>query len=173
MRQLLKLTLTATLIMCASMTYGQTQKFGYINSNELISIMPEVDSVQIKLQKLNDDFVEQLELIQVEFNNKYQEWQKNAATYSDAINQMKQQELQELEQRYTDNQTFANQTMTQTQQELMAPIAEKAENAIKKVGQANSFLVIFDQAQGPIIYFDEQNMVDVLPLVKAELGITE
>lgn len=171
MRRLIKLTLIATLIFVSSSAFGQ--KFGYINSNELISVMPELDSVRVQITKVQEDYAAQLEVIQVEWNNKYQDYQKNAATNSEAINQMKQKELTELSQRYEEYQNLATQEIQKAQSDLMQPIYEKADNAIKKVGQANGYLVVFDQASGPIVYFDEQQVTNILPLVKTELGIKD
>ena len=53
----------------------------------------------------------------------------------------------------------------------MQPVLQKAEKAIKDVAKENGFTYIFDLARGPIIYFDETMSIDILPLVKAKLGI--
>ena len=46
----------------------------------------------------------------------------------------------------------------------------KAQNAIEAVAKANGFTYIFDISAGGIVYFSD-NSIDVLPLVKKELGI--
>lgn len=168
---LIKLTLFAGLLLCSSAAYGQ--KFGYINSQELISLMPELDSIEIKLQKLSNDYSEQLELIQVEYNNKLNDYQKAMNTLSDGIRQMKEKELLELQKRFQESQNMAQQDMQKTEQDLMAPVIARARDAIQKVSMQNAFLIVFDQAVNPIVYFDEAQLVNVLPLVKTELGIKD
>ena len=73
MKRILKLTLVVAASLVASTAFGQ--KFAYINSQELIFTMPEVDSVNSKLELLEKDFVDNLELMQVEFNNKLNDYQ--------------------------------------------------------------------------------------------------
>lgn len=171
MKRLIRLTLLAALVMCSSSAFAQ--KFGYINSQELIAAMPERDSVQARLTKVSDDYANQLESIQVEFNNKYQAFQKDYNTLSESLRQMKEKELQDLQNRFEEFQRVAQQDMQKMQQDLMIPIIERAQNAIKKVGQTNSFTMIYDLASGALAYYDEASMTNVLPMVKAELGIVK
>lgn len=91
MKTILKLTLVATLLVAGSSAYAQ--KFGYIKMDDLISLMPENDSAMVKLQALQKELSEQLEAVQVEFNTKALDYQKNAATLSDAVKEMRQKEL--------------------------------------------------------------------------------
>ena len=169
MKRILKLTLIVAASLLASTAFGQ--KFAYINSQELIFSMPEVDSVNAKLELMEKDYIDALELIQVEFNNKLNDYQKNATTYTDTIRQMKEQELTEINQRYEQYQQAAAQDMQNQQAVLMQPVYEKANNAIQKVAKANSFVAVFDLSVGSMLYFDEEQMVNMLPLVYAELGI--
>ena len=76
-------------------------------------------------------------------------------------------------QAYTDKFNAALQKHPQLQQkeaELFQPVMEKAQAAIEKVAKANGFTYVFDLGAGGLLYFSEQS-VDILPLVKKELGI--
>ncbi len=169
MKNAIRLTLFAVLLTGASTAFGQ--KFGYINSQELIAAMPERDSVESKMNKISQDFQQQLELIQVEFNNKYNDYQKEYNNLAESIRQIREQELTGLQNRFEEVQRMAQQEIQKNQMELMAPVVEKADNAIRKVSQANGYFIVFDQAAGPMVYFDEAQIDNILPLVKAELGI--
>ncbi len=57
------------------------------------------------------------------------------------------------------------------QQVLMSPVIEKAQNAITKVAKENGLTYVFDLSAGSLIYYDDKGSVDLLPLVKKELGI--
>ena len=61
--------------------------------------MPERDSALSKYQKFAQDQQSQLETIQVEFNNKYLDYQTNAETLSESAKQLKERELQDLQKR--------------------------------------------------------------------------
>ena len=159
------LTLAGFLFLFSASANAQQPKFGYINLQEVVSLMPERTEAQTQLQKINDDYASMLELMQVEFNN--------MSTYSDAVKQVKERELQDLDTRMQELYTTANKELETKSNELMAPIIEKAENAIKKVGRDNGFLIIFDESMRPMAYYDESALVNALPLVKKELGIAE
>lgn len=172
MKRLTKLALVAVLVLaCSSTVYAQ--KFGYINSQELISAMPERDSVQVKLERLQEELGSQLETIQVEFNNKYLEYQKNLSTYSESIRQLKEKELQDLQTRYDEFNQVAQRDFANSQTALMTPVVNRAQEAIDKVSKANGFTLVFDTAAGGLLYQNESTVINLLPLVKTELGIKD
>ena len=65
----------------------------------------------------------------------------------------------------------ASEDFSKKQQELFTPIQEKAMAAIEKVSKAGGYAVVIDLAAGSMIYIDEAQVTDLLPAVKAELGI--
>ena len=169
MKKVLKLTLVVAMVLSSTTLFAQ--KLGRINSQEVIMAMPETAAMQTSLQAVQKDWEENLEAINVEFNNKLQEFQKNLNTMSDAVRQIKEKELNDLRTRGSEVQQMAQQDLGKKEQELMTPIIEKAQNAIKSVSKAGGFLAVFET--GSLIYFDEANLTDITPLVKKELGITE
>ncbi len=172
-RQLIKFSLLAAALLCFSAVGKAQPKFGYVNSQEIIVAMPEVAEVQAQLEKLQKDLEEQLEIIQVEYNNKAADYQKNVATFSDAIRQSKERELMGLQQRYEELGKAGSQDIQNKQSELMKPVVEKAKAAINKVASAGKYTIIFDQAAGSIAYFDEGQMTNIAAQVKSELGIKD
>lgn len=169
MKFLLKLALVASLVFGSSAVFAQ--KFGCVDSQDLVTVISVRDSVELKIQRLSNDYATHLELIQVEFNNKYQDYQKNLSTYSESMRQLKEKELQNLEQRYTETAREAQQELQNYQVKLMTPIVDEIKAAVKKVGSANNFLIVFDLSGDTMLYFDEKNLVNITPLVKKELGL--
>lgn len=150
---------------------AQTLKFGHINRDELIQSMPEFDSATASLEKMRTQFVNELELLQVEFNNKYETYLKEMKNYTDLVRQTREQELADFQTRM---QTFQNNASTKLQEQqvaLFTPITEKADKAIKDVGKENGFIYIFNTAGGQLSYIDESKSTNVLPLAKAKLGL--
>ncbi|MBR7067288.1 MAG: OmpH family outer membrane protein [Bacteroidales bacterium] len=166
-------TIAAALFMMAGINtaaQAQTLKFGHINSQELLQAMPERDSAEAKLRRLTQTIENQLEELQVEFNKKYQEYLQKRDTYSSSIKEMKERELTEMQQRAQEFQQVASQDLQRQQSELMKPVIDKADAAIKKVGSDNGFIYIFDVSNGTLLYQSDKS-IDVLPMVKKELGI--
>jgi outer membrane protein len=149
-------------------------KFGHINSQELLSAMPETDSAQKKLEKLAKDNESALEEMTVEFNKKYEDYvQKMNDTensMSELIRAAKEAELQEMQQRIQTFQQQAERDMQQQRMVLFQPIQEKAVAAVNDVAKENGFTYIFDTGTGVIVY-SAPDAQDILPLVKAKLGL--
>ena len=162
----------AALILSAASISAQNLKFGHINSQELLMAMPERDSAEAKLKKFAKNLQDEIETLQVEFNKKYQDYLQKKATFTDAIREMKEKELSDLQQRSQEFEQTAQQDYQKQQGELMKPIVDKANAAISKVAKANGFVYVFDVSTGAVAYFSDQS-IDVLPLVKKELGIVK
>jgi outer membrane protein len=153
--------------------YGQTAlKLGHINSQLLFTSMPESDSAQKKLEKSAKMMQATLEELQVDFNKKYEDFNKlnNDGTASDLIIKTKTEELQSLQQRIQTFQQQAEQDMGNQRTELFKPIQDKAIKAVSQVADENGFTYIFDTAGGAVVYTSPDSQ-DILPLVKAKLGL--
>ena len=83
MKKAIKLTLAVALMLSASSLFAQ--KFGRINSQEILLAMPETKEMETNMQAYGKDLQDNLETITVEFNQKYLDFQKNFDTYSDAV----------------------------------------------------------------------------------------
>lgn len=163
--------LAAMMVFAGKNLSAQSYKFGHINRNELIQAMPEFDTARKEIEKLNTELSNQLELLQVEYNNKAEAYIKESKTLSDIVRQNREQELSDFQNRLQTFQVNAQNQIQEKQTALFAPITEKADKAIKAVGKENGFLYIFDLSGGQVAYFDESKSTDVLPLVKAKLEL--
>lgn len=144
------------------------QKFGHINTQELFAQMPEVAQVKLKMDTIQGQYETQLASMNEEFQKKMQDYQAQEATMADAVKQIRQQELQEMNQRIQLFYQTAEQDIQKKQQDLLAPIHEKMAKAIKAVGERDKFTYIFD-SQAMVHIGDDA--VDATSAVKKELGI--
>lgn len=170
MKKTVRLTLAVVMILGASQLFAQ--KFGRINTQEIIMAMPETKEMQTNMDAYGKDLQDNLETITVEFNQKLADYQKNYETLSDAVRQLREKELQELRNRSQEFEQIAQQDFQKKQQELLAPIIEKAKNAIDKVSSENGYLAVFDISTGSLAYYNEANLTDIAPLVRKELGLS-
>ena len=171
MKKVIKLALVLLLAMCSTSLYAQ--KFARINLQEVIFAMPEFAQMQTDLEAFTKELGEQLEAIQVEFNNKAADFQKNRANLNESVRNLKEKELTDLQQRYMDFQQIAQQDIDRKQGELFQPIHLKANEAVKKIAAAGGYIVVFDTSVNALAYFNENSVVDIAPAVRAELGIKE
>ncbi|MBR3029709.1 MAG: OmpH family outer membrane protein [Bacteroidales bacterium] len=160
------------LFVAASATIAaNAQKFGHINTGELVSLMSETDSAMVQLQAYQNELVEEMDAMQTEYNTKLNTYQQKSSTWTAAIKESKENELSEIVQRLNQFQQTAQQDLANMQQTLMTPIYQKAQEALNKIGKDNNLLYIFDTSAGAIIYMDEAQSMNLLPLAKAALGI--
>jgi len=171
MKKVIGVLVFAVMIGIGQTSMAQTFKFGHINSDELFMLMPERDTVISKLQAKQTELQNTAEIMQVEFNNKYNDYITNSEKLTTLVRQTKEEELAALQERITNFNTRADQELQQEQMALMQPILAKAEKAIKDVAKENGFTYIFDMARGPIIYFDPAKSENILEKVKTKLGI--
>ena len=172
MKRLVLIILTVALIIPSTEIFSQKSdlKFGHVNVQQLMGMMPERDSARQELQQYNQMLQQEMQAMQQEYTQKLQNYQENVENYSESIRQSKEQELQDMQRRIQEFQSTAQQDFQQKQSEILQPIMEKIENAIQTVGQRNGYIYIFDTSAGAVVYKSEQSE-DVMPLVKKELGI--
>jgi outer membrane protein len=168
MKNIIKIIAALLLIITSSGI--SAQKFAHINSQELLAAMPESDSAQARIEQLAANYESQLEEMQVELNKKYDDYLNNRDSYTDLIRQTKESEISDLQQRIQQFETIATQELQTKRTELLRPILDKANGAIKNVAETNNFIYVFDISQGNPIYFSDQS-VDILSLVKEKLGV--
>ena len=164
------------LVFSASSLFAQ--KFGRVDLAAIVTAMPEYKEAETNLQAYGQDLQDQLEQIQVEFNNRYLEYEKNVATYSDSVRQLKERELTELQQRFQDFQQVAQQDMQKKEAELITPVYTKANDAVKAVSTRGGYIAVFNTAgdqpaSAGLAFFDAEALTDITAEVKKELGIVE
>lgn len=165
----------ALIVLLVAFTLGgyaqETYKFGHINTQELLAAMPERQEAQKQYEKEVKSIELELENMQVEYNNKLNNYMSGRDTLSQFVRQAKEEELQTLQQRIQQYQQTAQQSLGQIEQELFQPVMEKARKAIEVVGEREGFIYIFDA--NSLLYVNPQKSTDIAPLVKQELGIQE
>ena len=164
-----KLIICAICAICG-FTTANAQKFGHVNSQEIIQAMPEFTKARTDIETLTKQYEADLKSMQEELQKKSEAYEKEQATLPANIKQRREQELQEMyqkiQQSYQDNQ----QALAKEQSEKMQVITTKVLNAIKEVGQAGGYVYIMDLSGG-IPYISTTLSTDVTPQVKAKLGL--
>lgn len=149
---------------------GQEVKLGHINSQEILSLMPERAEIEKTLNDLQTQWENELLKMREEYYAKIKEFQDKQATMPESIKQARQSEIVEIEQRInTFNQT-ASSDLQKKQQELFTPVIDKVKKAINEVGSENNYTYIFDLSTQSIVYQSPKSN-DVTPLVKKKLGL--
>jgi outer membrane protein len=144
------------------------QKYGYIKKDELIKSMPNYDSANVQIEKLRKEFENQLASMQSELSSKTTALD-NDKTISDFVRKSKEDELKNLNVRIQLFQLKANQQLNNKNNELVQPLIDQADNAIKEVAKEQGFVFVMDG--NLLLYTDEKKCTNMMPLVKAKLNL--
>lgn len=151
---------------------AQTVKLGHINSQEVIALMPEIETMEKQMKEAGDQWETELLKMREEYFAKIKQFQDTQATLSESIKQARQAELADMEQRITTLNQTAQNDLQKKQQDLAAPILEKVRKAINDVAAENGYTYIFDVAAQSIIYTSPSSN-DITALVKKKLNLKD
>jgi outer membrane protein len=169
MKKVIGLLLTAALIFTAQDGIAQSFKTGHINRDDIIMAMPDYDTAMKAYNAYGQELTNALELMQVEYNNKLDQYVKDSKNLTDLVKTNKEQELADMQTRIANFQQQAQVQLQEKQVELLNPIIEKVTAAINDVAKAQGLVYVYDVRT--LIYFDATKSTDVAPLVKTKLGL--
>ncbi|HNB81615.1 MAG TPA: OmpH family outer membrane protein [Chitinophagaceae bacterium] len=161
----------ALVILLSGWSAMAQQKIGYINSQELISIMPETKKANDEAEAFQKTFADQMKTMQTELETKVKAYQASEKTLSEAIKAVKEKEIQDLQNRMVSFEQTAKEKIDDKVQELLEPINKKAQGAIESVAAEKGYSYIMDTSIGAIIYAKPED--NILNAVKAKLGIKD
>jgi outer membrane protein len=166
MKKIMTFAVCAMLAMTAS-----AQKFGNINMGEVFETMPERAVVQKEMEELQAKYETELSKMGDEYQKKVNDYLAEQEKLEKSIADARAQEIEQLQQRIQNFREMAAKDLQTQQQNKVQPIIEKINKAIQAVGEKEGFTYIFDLSQGNILYASPSQCIDVLPLVKKELGL--
>jgi outer membrane protein len=150
---------------CITSAFGQ--KYGHVNSGEIMQVMPGIDSVSIKIGEFQKELQILYENMANELQTKQDKFNKEAGTMSAAIRKLREDELATLSNRIQEFSYNAPDDVDDEYRRLLAPFQEKIQNAINEVAKEHKYNYIFDIQI--LLYYEGGD--DVTPLVKKKLGI--
>lgn len=143
------------------------QRFGYLNTQELITQMPEYAEAQKKHEKFQAEQQQKYQGMIASYQAKEAEYTNGAATLTQTEKSMLEVELQTLGGQIQEFEQTLPQIIQGHQNELIGAIVVKVQNAAKAVGEEKGFVYIFDTS---VLLYDGGGE-DVSTYVKNKLGI--
>lgn len=159
MRQLKTLVIAAMMIIGASQAANAQAKVAHVDVNELMSKMPAMLDAQKQLEKLSGTYDTEYKGMVDEYQNKLKKYEQEATTVTDAVNETRSKEVQEMQKRIVDYRDNAQKELQQKEADIVKPIMERVKASIQKVGKAKGFQYILNSeglllADGPNITAD-------------------
>ncbi|MBQ9462108.1 MAG: OmpH family outer membrane protein [Bacteroidales bacterium] len=165
-----KILLVAALAIMSVAAFAQ-QKFAHVNFTELVQLMPESDQARATLEASSKEANETYQAMADEWNTKYQQYQQKAASWTPAIRETKEKELTDMQQRIQEFNQTVQAELQQQQQQLMAPIYQKAQEAVNKLAKEGGYIYVIDQTSA--LYIDPAQSTDLTPAARKALSIPD
>lgn len=164
------------IIIAAAALFGitasaQSLKFAHVNYEELVMLSPATDSARTIIQRAQKDYNDELQIMQEEAQNKYQQYQQNAANWTASVRENKERELNEIGSRIQDFQQSAQTELQQLQNTKMAPIYQKARDVVNDLAKKGGYIYVFDISAA--LYVDDKQSTDLTPAARKAMGIPE
>lgn len=137
-------------------TYAQ--KYAFVDTEYILENIPAYQAAQEQLDQLSVQYQKELETVQAELEQMYNDFRAEAVLLSDDMKRKredvivsKEKEYRELQQKYFGREG----DLFKKRQGLVKPIQDDIYNAIKDLASAGNYAVIFDKAGGlTMLYTD-------------------
>ena len=163
-----------TLFVLTSIIGGSTIKaqsnIAFVNTIDIINSLPDKVSATNRLNTINQNYRQELQIMQNEYNKKYSDFITYQDNLAESIKLRRMQELTDLENRIQNFTKLAQKDIEEHEQLLLDPIKQKVNNAIEAVGIEQNFTVIYDLDDSGIV-FVSPSAVNANALVKSKLGV--
>lgn len=172
--RIILLTLTAGLLLVPLINVAAAQqRIGYVDSEYILSRTPEFTNVQQQVDRLAQQWREELETERRQLDEMFREYQARELLYTQEERQRRRDDIvraeEELERRRM--RYFGPEgELFQQQDNLMRPIQERVLEAIENVATREGYDYVFDR-KGDFLFMFAREQFDLSDAVLAELGI--
>jgi len=167
----MKQLIFSILLIGISMFSANAQKFGYINTQELLVGLTEMKLADNQVQALQTELMSKGEEMVIKFEAEYKSYmaEANGGTLSKVQMQQKEEVLVAKQEEIKKYEAEIQQKVGMKREELYKPILDRVKAEIEKIGKENGYTMIFDSSSGMILHATETE--DLGPLLTTKLAI--
>jgi len=166
----MKTLLVALAIFAGATSFMNAQsKVAHIDAQALIESMPEYKAAQTSLEKIQRSYETEIKAMMKELDTKAKQYDAEASSKTDAENQKRFEEIQDMQNNVQAYRQQAMQDLDTKRADIFKPILEKAQTTIQKVGRAQGYEYVLDSTMGSGIILADGK--DLMADVKKDMGI--
>lgn len=158
MRNLMKFIAVILFIGLTASVNAQTPKFGHIDLQAVVQLMPERATAETEFNKFQGELEEIFGDMQKDLQAKMADFEQLGDSASEIKKNAKVAEIQDMQQRIQNYQQTAQQQLQAKQSELLQPVFTKAENAVSEVAKEKGLIYVFDIGPRVILYKSNESM---------------
>jgi outer membrane protein len=172
MRLVKILLLAATFIVLGNSSYAQ--KFGYVDTEYILDMMPEYRSAQKQLDMMAEEWQKEMDKMQEVIDKMYRDLKAEMVLLTEDLRKKREQEIKEKDKQLKDYRHLKfgyEGELFKKRQELIKPIQDKIFVAIQNVAKKNAYDFIFAKSSDMIMLYSNARY-DRSDEVLAEMGVT-
>lgn len=150
---------------------SQPDRVAYLNSQELLALIPEAAEAEKKLAAMYKQRESQYAGLMRQYQEKGARFQEMGEIMTKGDQEKAVAELQSLESRLQTLERNTQQEIEAERQKLMKPILDRANGAVKEVANELGYTLVLDPSMGGVVYIDTTR--NLLAQVKTKLGIKD
>ena len=138
----------------------QAQKFSYVDTDYILTKIPEFNQAQDKLDALSADWQKEIENKYADVDQMYRSYQQEQVLLTDEMKAKREEAIikkekssKDLQQRYLGPKG----ELYIKRQELIKPIQEKIYDAIQLLAANNKYAIVFDSSSDLIMLYKNNN----------------
>ena len=163
------------LILFFGTTFAFSQSYAYIDSDYILSKVPEYTQAKEKLDKVAERWTKEIEDRYTAIKVKKSNFEREEILLPSEEKTKRKEELENLEQEALDLQTMhfgSEGDYFQKRQELIKPIQDRIYTALKKISKSDGYDLVFDKANQSSLIFAASEY-DISDDILDEMGISE
>jgi|TARA_B100001093_G_scaffold84030_1_gene75554 outer membrane protein len=156
-------------------TFAYSQSYAYIDSDYILSKVPEYVQAKEKLDKLAERWTKEIEDRYEAIKGKKSNFEREEILLPKEERIKRKEEIENLEQEALDLQTLhfgSEGDYFQKRQELVKPIQDRIFTALKKISKSDGYDLVFDKANQSSLIFAASDY-DISDDILDEMGISE
>ncbi|MBK8599542.1 MAG: OmpH family outer membrane protein [Flavobacterium sp.] len=138
------LVVAAFLFVAGNQKIHAQAKLAHVDVSELMAKMPAMLDAQKQLEKLSGTYDGEYKTMVDEYQNKLKKYEQEATTVTDAVNETRSKEVQDMQKRIVDYRDNAQKELQQKEADIVKPIMEKVKASIQKVGKAKGYQYVLN-----------------------------
>jgi outer membrane protein len=147
---------------------AQEIKIAVVNTQEVFNLLPELSDVEKEMVTYAKQYQDAMTAMEEEYNRKYSDLTSKGDTLTENIRILRVQEIEGIRTRMENFAPMAREEIGKKQEELLAPLHEKIQKAIREVGEENGYTYIMTPQA---MLYQGSSAIDATDKVKAKLGL--
>jgi outer membrane protein len=152
---------------------GYSQKFGYVDTNFILSKMEEYKEAQAEIEKVSVQWQEEIQQMYIEIDQMYNEYKAEEVLLTKEMKEERMAEIKKKENEVKDYQkkVFGFEGLFfLKKQELMKPVQDKVFDSVEKIAKDNRLQIVFDKS-GDLVMIYTDPIHDYTDYVLEDLGL--